>query len=327
MASPNSTFTELVSTTYRKHRKDIKDNVSKNNALLRRIYKKGNVRREDGGLSIVAPLDYAENSTYQRFSGFDVLNIGASDVLSAAEFQWRQIAVNVVASGQELRMNSGDSRIINLAKARMKNAIRTFKNNFSTDIYSDGTASNQINGLQALVANAGTGTVGGINSTTWTFWRNKVQSAAAPIQGGGAITPSATTIENSLMLPLWLELVRGDDKPDLIVMDNTYYSFFEASQTSIKRYTSDGGGGTANGGFEGLKYKGSDVIFDGNSGIPSNTAYFLNTDYLELVVHQDADMEMVEEMRPYNQDAVVMPILWMGNMVVSNRALQGVMKA
>lgn len=324
MASPNSVFTELVTTTYRKHRRDIKDNVSKNNALLRRIYSKGNVRREDGGLSIAVPLDYAENGTYQRFSGFDVLNIGASDVLSSAEFQWRQIAVNVVASGQDLRTNSGDSRIINLAKARMKNAIRTFKNNFSSDIYSDGTLSNQINGLQALVANSGTGTIGGIDSGTWTFWKNKVQSAAAPIQGGGAVTPSATTIETQLMLPLWLNMVRGDDKPDLIVADNNYFAMYESSQLSIKRYTS---ADTVNGGFAGLKYKGCDVIFDGGSGIPSNCMYFLNTDYIELVVHKDADMDMVEEMRPYNQDAVVMPILWMGNMVVSNRSQQGVLKA
>jgi hypothetical protein len=324
MASPNSTFTELVSTTYRKHRKDVKDNVSKNNALLRRIYSKGNVRHEDGGLSIACPLDYATNNTYQRFSGYDVLNIGASDVISAAEYQWRQIAVNVVASGQELRTNSGDSRIINLAKARMKNAIRTFKNNFSSDLYSDGTLANQINGIQALVSNTGTGTVGGIVSGTFTFWQNKVQSAAAPLQGGGAVVPSATTIETQLMLQLWLALVRGDDKPDLIVADNNYFAFYEASQVSIKRYTKSD---DADGGFAGLKYKGCDVIFDGGSGIPTNCMYFLNTDYLELVVHQDADMEMVEEMKPHNQDAVVMPILWMGNLTCSNRAQQGVLKA
>lgn len=324
MASPNSTFTELVSTTYRKHRKDIADNVSNNNALLRRIYGSGNVTHEDGGLSIVTPLDYAQNGTFQRFSGFDVLNIGASDVLTSAEYQWRQIAVNVVAAGDDLRKNSGDSRIVNLAKSRMKNAVRTFKNNFSSDIYSDGSLANQINGLQALVANTGTGTVGGINSATWTFWKNKVQSAAAPIQGGGAITPSATTIETQLMLYLWLNLVRGDDKPNLIISDNNYFAFYEASQVSIKRYTKSG---EADGGFDTLKYKGCDVIFDGGSGIPANTMYFLNTDYLGLTVHQDADMEMVTEMKPYNQDAVVMPILWMGNLTCSNRSLQGVLKA
>lgn len=323
MPSPNTVFTELVSTTFRKHAKEIKDNVSKNNALLRRIYDKGNVRREDGGLTIVAPLDYAENNTYQRYSGYDVLNVGASDVISAAEYQWRQIAINVVASGLELRTNSGDTRIINLVKARLKNAIRTFKNNFSADIYSDGTLANQVNGLQALVADAGTGTVGGIDSSTWTFWKNKVQSAAAPIQGGGAITPSATTME-SLMLPLWLSLVRGDDQPDLIVMDNNYFTFFEQSQTSIKRYTDET---KANAGFVSLKYKGADVIFDGGSGIPANHGYFLNTDYLEIVVHKDADMTVMDEMKPYNQDAAVVPVLWMGNLVCSNRSLQGVQKA
>ena len=323
MPSPNATFTELVTTTFRKHSKEIKDNLSKNNALLARLKAKG-TRKEDGGLSIVEPLDYAANGTYQRYSGYDVLNVGASDVISAAEFQWRQIAINVVASGLELRTNSGSSRIINLVKSRMKNATRTFKNNFSADVYSDGTLPNQIGGLQVLVADTGQGTVGGIDSAVWAFWRNLVQSAAAPIQGGAGITPGSTTME-SLMLPLWLALVRGDDHPDLIVADNNYFTFYEQSQTSLKRYT--GEAGTATGGFSALKYKNADVIFDGGSGIPSNRMYFLNTDYLDLVVHTDADMAIMDEMKPYNQDAAVVPILWMGNMVCSNRSLQGLVKA
>lgn len=325
MASPNATFTELVSTTFRNHSKEIKDNVSKNNALLRRMLSKGMKRLEDGGLSIVAPLDYAQNGTYQRYSGYDTLNISASDVISAAEFQWRQIALNVVANGLELRTNSGDSRIINLVKARIKNAMRTFKNNFSADVYSDGTLPNQIGGLQALVADAGTGTVGGIDSSSWTFWQNKVQSAAAPIQGGGAIVPSATQgIMESLMLPLWLAQTRGDDQPDLIVADANYFSFFENGQVAIKRYTKSD---EADGGFQSLKYKTADVMYDGGSGIPANHMYFLNTDYLELVVHTDADLVVMDEMKPFNQDAAVIPVLWMGNLTVTNRALQGVMKA
>jgi len=323
MASPNAVFTELVSTTFRKHAKDIKDNVSKNNALLRRITEKKQTRSEDGGLTITQPLDYAANGTYQRYSGYDVLNVGASDVISAAEFAWRQIAINVVASGLELRTNSGDARIINLVKARLKNAIRTFKNNFSADLYSDGTLPNQIGGLQALVPDNGLGTVGGIDSSAWPFWQSLVQSAAAPLQGGGAIVPGPTTME-SLMLPLWLALIRGDDQPNLIVSDNNYFSLFEQSQTSIKRYTNSD---SASAGFVELKYKKADVIFDGGSGIPANHMYFLNTDYIELVTHKDANMEVMDEMKPYNQDAAVIPVLWMGNMVTGNRSLQGVLKA
>tara|TARA_R110002124_G_scaffold108994_2_gene261738 strand:+ start:858 stop:1829 length:972 start_codon:yes stop_codon:yes gene_type:complete len=323
MASPNSTFTELVTTTFRKHKKEFADNVTNNNALMARMSEKGRKRVEDGGLTIVAELDYAENSTYQRYSGYDSLDVSASDVLSAAEYNWKQSAVHVTASGRELRINSGDSRIINLAKSRLTNAMRTFKNNLSSDMYSDGTSSNQINGLQAIVSNDGSGTVGGINSATYTFWKSTVQSAGSPLSGS-AITVSTSTFENPFMLQLWLELSRGSDKTDLIVMSNDYFTFFEGSQTSLKRYASED---KAQAGFVSLKYKTADVIFDGGSGIPAATGYFLNTDYLELVAHRDAQMSEVPEMRAINQDAVVIPIIWMGNLVCSNRSLQGIIKA
>ena len=96
------------------------------------------------------------------------------------------------------------------------------------------------------------------------------------------------------------------------------------SQTSLKRYTSSEPG---NAGMTSLKYKNTDVFFDSGGGIPTSTAYFINTDYLELVVHQDADMEIMPELQSVNQDAVVTPILWQGNLAVSNRSLQGIMKA
>jgi len=328
MASPGQSnlfnaFTELVSTTYRNHASTVADNVSKHNALFRRLTEKGRVRIEDGGLSIVQPLDYANNSTYQRYSGYDVLNVNAVDVLTAAEYPWRQIAVNVAASGLEMRTNAGPQRIINFVKAKITNAQRSLANGMSVDIYSDGTAANQINGLQALVSDSGTGTVGGINASTWAFWQNPVQSAAAPLQGGGAITPSATTIE-SLMLPLWIKLTRGNDMPDMIVMSDDYFSFFEQSQTSLKRYAPEDDG---QGGMIRMKYKTADVFFDSSGGIPAQHAYFLNTDYLELVAHRDANMTMMDELRSVNQDAVVIPILWQGNLVSSARFLSGVLKA
>ncbi len=253
-------------------------------------------------------------------SDWDTLNISASDVISAAEYQWRQVALNVVSSGRELRINSGDSRIINLAKKKIQNAIRTFNNSFSSDLYSSGSATNQINGLQAIIADVNTNTVGGIDANTWTFWRNTVTDASAL-----SITPSATTIENGLMLPTWLNTDRGpSDQPDLIVADNTYYTYFEGSQVSIKRYMD---AEKANAGFVSLKYKNADVIFDGKSGIPSEHMYFVNTNYLELVVHPQADLEVMTEIQPVNQDGSVVPIFWMGNLVCSNRKLQGVIIA
>ena len=268
-------------------------------------------------------MEYAANTTYQRYSGYDVLNIGAVDVLSAAEYPWRQVAVNLAVSGLEMRTNSGENRIINFVKAKVKNAQHSFANGLSADLYSDGTAANQINGLQALIADAGTGTVGGINSSTYAFWQNIVQSAAAPLQGGSAITPSPTSIE-SLMLPLWIKLTRGMDMPDLIVMSDDYFTMFEQSQTSLKRYTPDQNGQA---GMVSMKYKSADVFFDSSGGIPAAHAYFLNTKYMDLVVHQDANMTMLDDVESINQDAFVKTIIWQGNLALSNRFLQGVLKA
>ena len=313
----NSTFTELVTTTFRKHKKGFKDNLTNRNALLKRMYKRGNYRTEDGGLSIVEPLDYAANSTYQRYSDWDLLNISASDVLSAAEYPWKQIAIHVVASGRELRINSGESQIEKLVAARMKNAMRTFDNNFSSDLYSSGALSNQIGGLAAIIADTNTNTIGGIDANTWTFWRNTVFDLS-----DNSVTISATTIEGSVMLPVWLSVDRGpSDQPDLIVTDNTWYSMYENSQVSLKRYTDKD---TVDGGFIGLKYKNADVIFDGNSGITASRMYFINTNYLKLVTHADADLETMEKKEPVNQDGEVVPILWMGNMTCSNRKMQAV---
>ena len=316
-------WSELASTTYRNHSKEVADNVSKHNALFRRLTEKGRIRLEDGGLTIVQPLDYQANSTYQRYSGFDVLNVNAVDVLTAAEYPWRQVAVNLAASGLEIRTNSGANRIVNFTKAKIKNAQRSMANGLSVDTYSDGTAANQINGLQAIIADTGLGTVGGINATTFPFWQNVVNSAAAPLQGGGAITFSASTIEG-MMLATWLKLTRGTDMPDMVVMSDDLFQFYEQSQTSLKRYapTDDGKGGMIS-----MKYKTADVFFDSSGGIPSQHAYFINTDYLEMVAHQDANMSMMDELRSVNQDAVVIPILYQGNLVCSARFLQGVVKS
>ena len=315
MASPNSTFTELVTSTLRNHPSEISDNVSTNNALWRYLKRKGKIDLEDGGYEIVRNLDYANNSTYQRYSGYDTLNIGASEVLSAAKFDWMQAAVNVTASGRELRSNSGDNAIFNLSKARLKNAVRTAANYMSIDVYSDGALTNQMGGLASIIQTNGQGTVGGINSTTYTFWRNQFYECPT--------APSKTTIKTH-MNTLYLRQVRGADKPDLIVSSHDFFSFYWESLQDLQRYASSD---EATAGFRALKYVDADVIFDSNSNF-STTAekmYFLNTDYLGLVIHRDANWSQLDDKMSVNQDAVVIPLLWMGNLVCSNRSLQGIL--
>jgi hypothetical protein len=315
MATPNSTFTEMVTTTLRSHPSEVADNVSKHNALYRRLKLGGKIKKLSGGYEIVRPLDYAENGTYQRYSGYDALNIGASEVVSAAKFDWVQSAIHVTASGRELRLNSGKEQLIDLAATRTKNALRTAANNMSLDMYSSGSLTNQMGGLGAIITTDGTGTVGGISTTGNTWWKNQFQELS------GANTYAGIKDD---MITLWINCKRGGDKPDLIVLTNDLYAAYWRNLTALQRYNDNLS--EANAGFNALKFESADVIHDLESTNFASTGeigYFLNTNYLELVVHRDANWTTLDEKMSVNQDAVVIPIIWQGQMTVSNRALQG----
>ena len=320
MASPN--LTEIVTTTLRRRSKTLADNVSQHNALLSRLRSKGNSSMVPGGRTIVEELEYAENATFQYYSGYEILDVSPSDVISAAEFNWKQAAVNVTASGLETRIqNAGPEQIINLLESRIKNAEKTMANQISVGVYSDGTGSGgkQIGGLQSIVADAGTGTVGGINSTTFTFWKNQTSGDVASID-------SSAVLLDAEMKNMWLETTRGTDGVDIIVSDQTLYKVFWDNLTDRQRITSASEGIQ---GFQTLKFVTADVVMDGgpnphNSGIPTTHMYFLNSDYLKFKVHSATNFVPFERREPVNQDALVVPILFAGNLCCSNRSLQGV---
>lgn len=321
MPSPN--LSEIVTTTLRNRTGQLADNMLDNNALLSRLKKRGTVKPVSGGRTIVQELEYADNQTYKRYSGYETLNISPSDVFTAAEFDFKQAAVAVSISGLEELQNSGDDAIIDLLEARIKNAEKSMLNGLSLDVYSNGSADGgkQIGGLQLLVSKTPTsGTVGGIDRAAWAFWRNQ-----ATVSGTAA---DATNIQ-SRMNSMALSLVRGTDRTDLIIADGNYYGHYLSSLQAIQRITSEDMAGA---GFTSLKYYGAgnaaDVVLDGGQGgnCPANTMYFLNTDYIHWRPHRDRNIVPIGDDRyAVNQDAMVKLIGFAGNMTLSNGSLQGVL--
>ena len=310
MASPN--LSEIVTTTLRNRSRTLSDNVSNHNALLRRLRENGN-QTSVTGRDIVRELEYADNGTVQFYSGYESLDVSPSNVLSAAVFDYKQLAGNVTISGLEQIKNSGTEAIINLLEARINVLEKSMMNSLSTSIYSDGTGSSgkEVGGLQLIVADAGTGTVGGINSSTFTFWQN-VQTTATS-------SAFSTTNVQADMNNIYLQLVRGADSPDLVMAGTNAYKAFLGSLQAIQRITSDD---LANSGFTSVQYLNSDVVFD--SSCNTDKMYFLNTDYLRLEVAAARDFVPGEAKMSVNQDAMVTPMFWSGNLTCSNRALQGV---
>lgn len=317
-------FGDVISATLRNSKTMVADSISNHNALYSRLKQKGNIRSEAGGTVIDCPIMYQGPGVYQRYFGADPLDISFQQSHTHARYEWKQAVVHITSHGRELSINRGRSKIFNLAKSKIKAAMAQASNGMSADLWSDGLLDNQINGIQALIPDNGQGTVGGINSVGETWWRAVVQSAAAPLQGGGAITPGPTTIE-SLMGPLFRRLTIGASTPDMIVLSEDYYNFFELSQVSLKRYT-DSSSGDA--GFVSLKYHGANVFHEtAVSGVPAAHGYFLNSEYKELVVAEGRNWEQADGKAPVHQDTTVTPIYFMGNLTASDRRRLGVLKA
>jgi hypothetical protein len=316
MAFANPNVSDIIATTIQSRTRQIADNVTDNNALLKTLSMKGNVKTFSGGNVILQELSFRDNGNAGYYSGYDLLPVSAQDVISAAEYQIKQVAVPVVISGLEILQNSGKEKMIDLMDARMDVAESSMKNLIANGIYSDGTGSGgkQITGLNAAVAVTPTTTYGGIDPSTWTFWKNIVTDTSG-------IT--ASTIQASWN-SLYAQLVRGNDKPDLVVVDNATWSLYLNSLQAQQRFA-DVKKGEA--GFDSLKFIGADVILDGgvDGNCPANTAFFLNTKYIHWRPHADRNMVPLSPNKRYavNQDAEVQILAWAGNLTTSGRKFQG----
>lgn len=319
MSFPN--VTDIVATTIQSRTRQIADNVTKNNALLARLNERGNIKPISGGNVIYEELSFAENANAGFYSGYDLLPVAAQDVISAAEFNIKQLACPIVMSGLEMLQNSGKEAFIDLLESRINVAESTMANKLAQSIYSDGTGSSgkEVTGLNAAVpSNPATGTYGGIDRATWTFWQSKLYDFS-----NNTVTPSATTIQAGLNT-LWASLVRGADRPDLIVLDNTYWTYYMGSLQAQQRFTDPKTGSL---GFPTLKFMDADVVLDGGIGgyCPSATGFMLNTKYLRLRPHKDRNMVSLSPNRRYaiNQDAEVQILAWAGNLTCSGAQFQG----
>jgi hypothetical protein len=276
---------------------------------------------------------YNDTSTNNAnsYSGYEAINVSPDSPISAAQFNITQYADAVTISGLEMLQNSGKNQIIDLLDGRMRVSEARLLNRIAGDIYLDGTgnAGKNITGLAAAVPDAPTsGTYGGIDRNSWSFWQPKKYSGVT--NGGAAV--SAANIQQ-YMTNLALQLVRGNDKPDLWVADLNYFSFYVNSLQAIQRISSEGSG-AAGSGFAEIKFYGggmaADVVMDGGVGsaATANHMWALNTKYIHFRPHADRNFVPIGgDRQSINQDAIVKLYGWAGNLTVSGSQFHGVVIA
>jgi len=314
----NPDYDALLSTTYEKYAPTFVDNIFDEVVLYSKLMAKGKVKTIDGGESITEPLMYGDNSTFGTYSGYETLDTTPQDGITAANFPWKQAAVNIAISGIEEAKNKGASKIISLLEAKTFQAEESARAGMNLMGYGDGTgnAGKDFLGLEALVGDeTGVATVGGIDCTVGgnEYWRSVVQTADT--DGAGADTTVRDTAQWS---NVFYTASRGNDAPDLVITTQALFEHYEASLEPQLRFTSND---KADAKFTNIEFKGRSVFFDADC--PAGTTYFLNTKYLGVKGHKDVWWTPTGFRTLPDVDARWSNILAYGNMTVSNRARQG----
>lgn len=340
MAFANSTVTDIIASTIQERSGELADNVTNNNALLRELSQKGNVRTASGGNVILEEIMYSDATTINAnsYSGYELINITPNSPISAAQYSWAQYAGSISMSGLEDLQNSGTEQIIDLLEGRIKVCWAQLRNRIDYDLYQDGTGNGgkNLTGLAAAVPDTPTtGTYGGISRSAWAFWQSGSYSG---VTNGGAAVSQANII--AYMTAAGLARVRGQDKTNLWIGDNTYYGYYVNALQAIQRITSetDASSGFANLQFSGGGMRAKVVLGGGLSGAVSSSVsssgatsahmWGLNTDYIFFRPHVRRNFVPIGgERQSVNQDAIVKLVGWAGNLTVSNSSLQTVVIA
>jgi hypothetical protein len=311
--SPARTYTALLTTTLDNYRKILVDQIfdvypflSWLNGSLGMALRGNSVKRmEDGGVTIREHLLFEQNSTVDSYSGAEIIDTTLQEGMTIASYNWKQYAGTYGITGLEKRSNMGETQLINLLQAKLKQLELSFRDRLSVDAFADGTGNGgkNLTGLDALVSDT-SNTVGGLDDSTRAWWVPYRSTAIGSFAASGLA--EMRTGFNTITF--------GNDKPDFIVTTQSIFEFYEAALQPQERFMSNK---VADGGFMNLTFKNVPIVFDRDCG--TGLMYMLNSRYVSWVVHQDADMVTRPFTEPENQDVITAKMILQGNMTTNNR--------
>ncbi len=342
-------YDSLLSTTLLAYRPVMVDNIMKYNSFLAALKKYGGIRYQNGGERVQELLMYEENDTFKSYKGYETITVKPQDGLTAAFYDWSEIAGTISISRREERQNSGEARILNLLEQKIKQAEMSIKSKVNSQLiqgtvntatFVPGNSAKDLLPMGYFLSKDNTaeplagGNVGNIARATYDWWRPNT----AVLNSGGIDTGNKFTLNVSTYTGLRVGLYRmynycsrGADgsAPNIVLCDQVTYETYENSLDQQKRY---GDADLVSMGFDNVKLKGATMIWDelvpdvenGTAAITEGTAFFLNTQFYKLVIDEQTDFVTTPFIEPENATAKTAKVLFMGQATVSNPRKLGV---
>lgn len=279
---------ELLTTSMVNMIPGIRDNIFKSNPIFKWLYegKGGGKMRKKGGAALSHGVLYATNSTAQSYQRYDTLDTTPQDGLTRDQWQWAQYAVTVTVDGFTERVaNAGDSKLEDILEAKKMQAEESLALLLEQHIFASGPGSKDIRSLPKIVL--GSGTEGGINGSTSTWWTSQVTASGSfAAQGRSDLTSTWNTV--SVQNPI--------GGPEMIVSAQADFQYYESSLVAQERFTDNK---MVDIGIENLKFKATPWTWSPQAS--SGTIYLLHSKGLEFIVNSDTDF-LVNHTAPWSRN-------------------------
>lgn len=280
-------------------------------------------QRVAGGTQLVLRL-LNELPTATDYSDLDALNPSRANPLEAAIYNWKQFAVPVQISGRDMGINSGsDTAMTSILTLFVEAAITSARNHAggSNGIFSsNGETTRGLTGLQNIMthtnnASPTTGTVGQLDRSTRTYWRNRVVNVSSDFSLNGY----------DGMLDLYTQCQRGDEVPDVIVFTRAaYFNYLRNSIASIRfNVPLTAQQRTLDVGFSNVTFL--NALIGPDDGVPANQGYFITSKYMHWMVHSMREFELGPVAFTPSLDALTGWLFFMGNLGVSAMLQHGLL--
>ena len=294
---------QVVSLTMSHYVGKLIDNIFTSKPWLYAVFKGGRVKNYHG-TSIEVQLMYGKSPNRGSYSGSDVFATAAPSGIGNASFGWKQYYSLVTFEGLELAINSGREAVLSLLQSRLEQSELTISEELNEMLLGDGTGNGgkDWDGLKKLIGTIDN-EVGGIDSTTATWWESVVNASA--IADADLIARMRTAYNDAS---------EGNDHPTNLLGTQAIYEIYEDSIQENQRFENTA---MADAGFQNLMFKAAPFAFD--EYVDAQHLYFVNLKYINLAKLNDVWFKASEMLTPTNQDVQYKHIKCYGNLVISNR--------
>lgn len=311
---------DLYTTTWTNRKKEVVDSIFTATPLTRELMKRGGITLNGtGGRFIELPLAYAKNETVKSLGRGDTISLSETKFMTVAQFNWKYLGGSIIRYFVDDTQNKSIQEHINWANAKINNLRDSLTDLLETQLFGDGTgnASKDLDGLANIVSTTPTtGTVGNINSATFTWWQNRQKTSTGPASVyllSDMRNLANTTSESKTRM--W---------PNIVITTQAVAELYGdevLEQRNIIQTSGNDAEPVMGDAWHGIKIQWS-------SQCPSGRMYMLNSEYCGLNIDPDVNFQMTDWKPIPNQiNDRVCQIVMKGNFISNRRASLGVLTA